>query len=211
MRPTTFWQPGALYADRALIATDPTSATPTTLKLGISWDADLLDPTNTSPVTCYVDDQQTGALFLDGGALVGPFTATATGPAISRLQHGIELLGSEVESRDGQLQVVLDWTATEGIPGDYTVFVHLFDAAGNKVAQGDAPPRAGYWPTSRWQPGEPVSSTHTLPLPPDLPAGHYTLGAGMYDPATGQRLFAYDTAGNELRDWMIVLSPIDLP
>ncbi|MCB0229488.1 MAG: hypothetical protein KDH90_10225, partial [Anaerolineae bacterium] len=54
-------------------------------------------------------------------------------------------------------------------------------------------------------PGEPVSSTHTLLLPPDLPAGQYTLGAGMYDPVTGQRLFAYDAAGNELRDWMIIL------
>ena len=211
VRPTTFWQPGALYADHSLIATNPDGATPTTLKLGISWDSDLLDPANSSPVSCYVDGQSTGALFLDGGALVGPLKATATAAAISRLQHGIELLGSEVDNRDGQLQLVLDWTTTEAIPSDYTVFVHLFDAAGNKVAQGDAPPRDGSWPTSRWRPGELVSSTHSLPLPPDLPAGQYTLGAGMYDPATGERLFAYDAAGNEWRDWMIVLSTIDLP
>ncbi|MCB0004541.1 MAG: hypothetical protein KDH86_18515, partial [Anaerolineae bacterium] len=173
--------------------------------LGISWDNDLLDPANSSPVTCYVDDQQTGAIFLDGGALVGPLPATTTGPASAHLQHGIELLGNEVESNDRQLQVSLEWVATEPIPGDYTVFVHLFDAAGNKIAQGDGPPRDGYWPTSHWRPGEPVSSTHTLLLPPDLPAGQYTLGAGMYDPVTGQRLFAYDAAGNELRDWMIIL------
>ena len=211
LRPTTLWQPGALYADRSLIATDPAGATPTTLKLGISWDTDLLDPANSSPVACYVDGQPTGALFLDGGALVGPLPAAAAAPANARLQHGIELLGSAVENRAGQLQVTLDWTATESVPGDYTVFVHLFDAAGNKIAQGDAPPRAGYWPTGRWRPGEPVSSTHTLPLPPDLPADQYTLGAGMYDPATGERLFAYDAAGNELRDWMIVLTPIELP
>ena len=205
LRPTTFWQPDALYADRSLIATDPVAATPTTLKLGIGWNTDLLDPTISSPVTCYVDGQPTDALFLDGGAFVSPMTAPATGPVQAQLQHGIELLGNSVERSDGRLEVGLDWTTTEAIPGDYTVFVHLFDAAGNKVAQGDGPPRDGYWPTSHWLPGEPVSSTHTLLLPPDLPAGQYTLGAGMYDPVTGQRLFAYDAAGNELRDWMIIL------
>lgn len=212
LRPTSFWEPGALYADRWLIATDPAGATPTTLKLGISWDTDLLNPENSRPVSCYVDGQSVDAIFIDGGALVAPLTPAAARPAIARLQHGIELAGSEVEKRDDELRVTLDWTATEAIPGDYTVFMHLFDAAGNKIAQSDAPPRAGFWPTSRWRPGEPVTSTHRLALPAGLPTGHYTLGAGMYDPATGDRLFAYDADGNELRDWMIVLSPpMDVP
>lgn len=35
-------------------------------------------------------------------------------------------------------------------------------------------------------------------------------GTGLYDPATGKRLFAYDAAGNELRDWMILLSMLDM-
>lgn len=207
LRPTSFWEPGTLYADRWLIATDPAGATPTTLKLGISWDTDLLNPENSLPVPCYVDEKSVDAIFLDGGALIAPLTSVAARPAIARLQHGIELTASEVEQRDDELRVTLDWAATEAIAGDYTVFVHLFDAAGSKIAQGDAAPRAGFWPTSRWRAGEPVTSTHTLPLPPDLPAGEYTLNAGMYDPLTGQRLFAYDPDGNELRDWMIVLSP----
>ena len=76
---------------------------------------------------------------------------------------------------------------------------------GAKIAQDDGPPRAGFWPTSRWRPGEVVTSTHTLALPDGLPAGPYLLATGMYDPATGQRLFAYRPDGSEWRDWTILL------
>ncbi|MEZ4767134.1 MAG: glycosyltransferase family 39 protein [Caldilineales bacterium] len=211
LRPTSFWEPGVLYADGWRIATNPASASPTTMKLGVSWDTDLLDPAKSSPVVCYVDGKSQKAVVLDAGVLAGPFAAAATEPAVASLQHGIVLLDSEVESRDDQLLVTLNWSAREAVPGDYTVFVHLFDAAGNKVAQGDAPPRDGFWPTGRWRSGESVTSTHTLDLPQDLPPGEYTLGAGMYDPATGARLFAYDATGAEWRDWMIVLATLNLP
>ena len=52
----------------------------------------------------------------------------------------------------------------------------------------DAPPLAGRWPTSLWLPGVPLNDPHTVPLPPDLPAGIYELWVGLYDPGGGQRL-----------------------
>jgi hypothetical protein len=43
-------------------------------------------------------------------------------------------------------------------------------------------------PTTGWLPGEVIVDTHTLAIPPDAPAGTYTLQSGLYDPDTGVRL-----------------------
>lgn len=204
--PTSFWQPGVIYPDRYLIPTAPGASTPTLLRVGVEWNTDLLDPAANRSLPCLVDGQPVGAIFLDAGAL----TAEQTGsgelpPALSTVQHGIQLLEAEVSQTAGQVNVELSWAASQPIPGDYTVFLHLVDAGGARLAQDDVPPRAGHWPTSHWRPGEVITSTHSLALPADLPAGAYRLGTGMYDPATGQRLFAYRPDGSEWIDWMILL------
>jgi hypothetical protein len=46
--------------------------------------------------------------------------------------------------------------------------------------QHDGDPGGDFTPTTRWLPGELVPDTHTLTLPPDLPAGRYHLWADMY-------------------------------
>jgi hypothetical protein len=72
---------------------------------------------------------------------------------------------------------------------DYTVFVHLLDAAGTRVAQADGPPGyLGTLPTTLWQPGIPVLDQRVLALPENLAAGQYSLLFGWYDLQTGQRL-----------------------
>ena len=71
---------------------------------------------------------------------------------------------------------------------DYTVFVHLLDAAGNVLAQGAAPPRAGRYSTHWWDPGEVVADRHVIPLPADLPPGDFRARIGLYNPNTGERL-----------------------
>ncbi len=82
----------------------------------------------------------------------------------------------------------LYWQALAPITSNYTVFTHLLDAAGNLQAQQDQPPQQGRYPTSWWTPGEIVSDTYTLTLPPQLSPGAYTLRVGLYAPETGQRL-----------------------
>ena len=47
------------------------------------------------------------------------------------------------------------------------------------LAQGDSPPRAGYWPTSAWKPGTPFVDAHVLALPPDLPPAVLTVMSGV--------------------------------
>lgn len=205
--PTSFWQPGAIYPDRYLIPTTPQANTPTLLALSIQWNTDLLNPADNRTLSCVVDGQTSDTVFLDAGALVAEPIALAASPLppLSTVQHGIRLLDAHVDQTSDRVAVELHWSAGEPVPGDYTVFLHLFAADGAKIAQDDGPPRAGYWPTSRWRPGEVVTSTHSLALPNGLPAGPYQLATGMYDPATGQRLFAYRPDGSEWRDWMILL------
>ena len=210
--PTSYWEPGVLYPDRYRLSTKPNSGTPTLVKLGVDWNTDLLHLSQNQSVPCSVGGQPVDSLLLDAGALVSeqPAGPPASSAPIATLQHDIQLLQARTAYEDGQLEVDLTWQATGPVPGDYTAFAHLFDSSGVKVAQADAPPREGYWPTSRWRPSEPVTSTLAIDLPPNLPPGQYVLGVGMYDAASGQRLFAYKPDGSEWRDWVIVLEP-ELP
>ena len=98
------------------------------------------------------------------------------------------------------MTVTLHWTADAPDGRDYTVFVHLLDAAGQLVAQSDGQPRAGMYPTSIWSGGEHIVDEHALILPASLPPGDYSIRVGLYDAASGARLPAYDPAGNRYGD-----------
>jgi hypothetical protein len=84
----------------------------------------------------------------------------------------------------GVLLLALFWRATHPLPLDYTVYVHLVDAAGNKVAQRDVPPLEGRRPTSAWKPGDLVRDDQDLFVPETVAPGTYRLLAGMYDATT---------------------------
>jgi hypothetical protein len=86
------------------------------------------------------------------------------------------------------LSLLLHWRARGAISQDYTVFVHVLDAAGNLVAQQDNMPQSGHYPTSLWSPGEVVLDPYVLNLPGGAQGGPYLLRIGLYDQQTGQRL-----------------------
>lgn len=90
----------------------------------------------------------------------------------------IALAGYVVARQRDALQVTLVWQAEQETAVNYTAYVHLLAPDGTLAAQQDRPPD-GY-PTSDWQPGERIMDTFTIPLPPDLPAGTYTLETGFY-------------------------------
>ncbi len=90
------------------------------------------------------------------------------------------------------LTVTLHWEAL-GAPGESDVaFVHLWrEGDPQPLAQDDAPPRGGWFPTTLWQAGDRIPDTHILHLPDDLPAGRYPLWAGLYRAEDGSRLPAF--------------------
>lgn len=113
-------------------------------------------------------------------------------PLNAHLGEQVELLGYALGAdtvRPGQMaQATLYWRALAPMEAEYTVFVHLLDKTGTLRAQRDNPPVGGTYPTTLWMPGEVVADEYEIALPIDLPAGTYTLIAGMYEPETGARL-----------------------
>ncbi len=103
-----------------------------------------------------------------------------------------ELVGYRLE--DGELHpgqsAALDlvWLSRSETETSYRVYLHLLAPDGRIVAQSDGVPAGWTRPTPGWAPGEYLLDPHTLVLPADLPPGSYTLAAGFYDLATGDRL-----------------------
>lgn len=112
------------------------------------------------------------------------------------------------------LPVMLRWRSSGPAGQDLSVFLHLRDATGRTVAQGDSGPT---WfvprPTSRWPsldgefPG--LWTAHVIALPDDMPDGRYELVAGWYNWQDGARLLRVGAGGNPLGD-EYVLGPVTL-
>ena len=101
----------------------------------------------------------------------------------------LESAGTSPGAQPGSvLPVELRWQAKLAVLEDFNVFVHLLDAQGQRVAQSDGQPALWSRPTSAWLPGDRTEDRHALLLPADLPAGDYTLIAGLYRPQDGERL-----------------------
>lgn len=105
------------------------------------------------------------------------------------------------------LTVLLYWEPLAQSAVDYTVFVHLAGApnpaAGSPLwDQDDHRPLDGFASTLTWKPGTLYRDPYHLLNSPEvrLAPGTYTLEVGLYDPATDDRLPAYDAAGNPLGD-----------
>jgi hypothetical protein len=109
-----------------------------------------------------------------------------------RLGNAIELEGFSVAPNPvhaGQpLSLTLLWRRIEPVGQDYTVFTHLLGPDQRLVAQDDAPPLHGQWPTSAWLEGQTLVDPYRITVPPGTPPGRYQIEVGMYDPATGRRL-----------------------
>ncbi len=199
--PTSLWRPAELITDRYLLTLPDDIAGAEGCRLQI---------------VLY----QVATLAPLGQAMVGEFALPLKAPFEARpaprsftLPHlenplgvdfggQVRLAGYDLE-QDDSLRLTLWWQALQSPAGDYTVFVHLFDPETEEIlAQSDAMPRGGAYPTSWWQAGEVVSETVTLSLA-GVPSGRYRLAVGLYDP-TG-RLLAIGADGRRLADDRLVL------
>ncbi|MCU0507028.1 MAG: YfhO family protein [Anaerolineae bacterium] len=121
-----------------------------------------------------------------------------------RLGEAITLEGyrAEVSERNGEPEVALtlDWKTDRQLDADYTVFAQVFDAGGQMVGQLDGPACEGSCPSSRWTPGGTVEDARQIPLREGTSPEGLRVVAGLYDPATGERLPVRDARGAELPD-----------
>ena len=80
------------------------------------------------------------------------------------------------------------WQPLQPLQADLKVFVHLIDANGQVLAQFDGQPQGGNYPTSQWVPGELITDSYPILLPPDASPGPYQVFLGFYEEATLLRL-----------------------
>ncbi len=117
-----------------------------------------------------------------GPAIAGP-------PAFAEdavIGDAVRLLGFDARRDGDALQIDLHWQPLRSLEADYTTFVQVLDANGDKIAQSDQPAGGVYYPTSLWQPGETLRDRHTIILPAGAPSGPYRLLVGMYQLANGE-------------------------
>jgi hypothetical protein len=117
----------------------------------------------------------------------------------------MRLLGYRLYTSDDTLNVRLLWRAEQRMHTDYTVFVHLYNPDdGIPVAQDDAMPRRGAFPTRFWMSGDTVDDVMSIRLDGLEPAAYGVL-VGVYDGHTGERLPVQVEGGPADPDGRLVL------
>ena len=110
---------------------------------------------------------------------------------------------------DDRQSITFNWQADSHFEADYTVFIQAWNIeTGQYVTGFDGPPVQGDYPTSLWEPGEIIVDRHQLDLT-SLPPGVYNILAGLYNPATGERLPAFDPTG-PLPDYAVLTGQITI-
>ncbi|MEM4724791.1 MAG: hypothetical protein QXP01_07245, partial [Candidatus Hadarchaeum sp.] len=127
----------------------------------------------------------------------------------AHFEKGIELLGYELSCESAVLHLRLFWRAESSLDTDYTVFAHLKQGE-QMVAQSDAYPARGYYPTHLWRPGDIIADDHLLtPLPGQCQS--CLLMVGLYDLRTMARLQVLDEHDQPRADALIIPVPEGAP
>lgn len=126
--------------------------------------------------------------------------------SIAQFDGSIELVSAQLSSNHVKpgdtLFVDIIWQIVAKPQKSYSTLVHLGKSGQPPLAQGDAIPIQGNYPTHWWEPHETFSDNYTISIPPETPPGQYTLQIGFYDenflrssviPDSGDRTFILDT------------------
>ena len=127
-----------------------------------------------------------------------------TAPVLARFSGGVELLDvSAVPVAPDRLRVRARWRASEPLAESYTVFLHYL-RDGQVLAQADARPAGGRYPTAQWRSGDVVDDDHFVEgVGPPL-VGRDAVRLGLWQPESGTVLYLLDEAGNPAGDWIVV-------
>jgi hypothetical protein len=113
-------------------------------------------------------------------------------------------IGSYTLEPGGTLEVTLTWQALTPMEEDYTVFLHVLDAADGIAGQVDAWPVQGTYPTSQWPVGEIIIDPYRIPIAADAAPGAYRLELGWYLLGTMRRLSVLAAGGEAVDDRLLI-------
>jgi hypothetical protein len=109
--------------------------------------------------------------------------------------------------------VTLTWQKVKNKTENTTpvVFVHVYDGAGQLVAQDDGPPGSSFVPIGWWGDQDAIIDAHLITLPVELEAGTYDVAVGLYNPVNGERFTAITADGTAAPDNALIIGQISLP
>ncbi|MEP7200506.1 MAG: glycosyltransferase family 39 protein, partial [Chloroflexota bacterium] len=179
MLQTTQWPPTRAIVDDYRLRVSPTAHAPTLATLVVGF----YERTSGAALLPFNADGQRIVRPVVARVKVVPAVAPAfapTYPLDANFGDAITLRGYDLTATG----ITLYWQARQPIADDYTVFVHALDASGNIIAQADAPPRNGAFPTSAWDDTLIVADEHALAWP----AQTTRIAVGLYLPPNGAPL-----------------------
>jgi hypothetical protein len=190
--PTRLWQPGTVIVDRYPLDLPGGTRAPMLLDV----DVGLFIPATLAQLPSVDANGRPAATVIDTLRIL-PVVAAAARPqyqADARFGDSIRLigfdrpLGERAVAPGSQVAIDLIWQTDKRIETDYAIFLHLRRPDGANVSGADGQPLAGAWPTSAWEPGDPVMDPRAVRVPADAPPGLYELWLGLYAAPDGARL-----------------------
>ena len=192
--PLQRWSPGQFARDTWSLPLDPNLA-PGIYKLQLGLyrrvDGEFVD-VHTLPSELDAQDHFVAASLSKIKIPIAPPTldelAAAT-PLKARFGDNVTLVSYTLrfDRAARSAHLTLYWQMLAKSETDYTIFVHLMDSNGKIIAQKDAPPRDGNYPTSAWDAGEIIKDEYDLAIPADAPMPS-SIAIGMYSQPNMQRL-----------------------
>ncbi|GIK43512.1 MAG: hypothetical protein BroJett011_73450 [Chloroflexota bacterium] len=215
--PTTLLSPGAILADHYEVPITPTAEfnqAPTRLLIAAGI-YDFNEPGRPGKPTANAEGQPVEPLIASAKLIPWQWPNPPRFDPVINFAGKVTLLSYQIAA--DQQSVTLNWQVNTPLSLNYTVFLQAWQAApladsavsgikAEYVTGFDGPPVQGDYPTSLWAPGEIIVDTHTLNLA-TLPPGEYYLLAGLYNPATGERLPAATPSG-PLPDYAVNLGTL---
>src|SRR5574341_911445 len=186
---STDWLPGETWSERYVMII-PLDAPPQTVYPLV---AGLTDPRSERLLAATLDGQEV-VPYVGRIAVNNPPAPFAPDYRFGDL---IGLAEPSISWEGDALVACLRWVSLAVTETDYHLFVHVLSAGGDLLAQYDAEPHEGRYPTSGWSPGEVVDECVTLDTAGlSQPPQHVNLG--LYQWPDGARLPAADTSGARL-------------
>lgn len=206
--PLSLLKTGDVVRDTYSVPVAVTATAPSLLRV----DVGLFDRNDPTQVGLPADNAagEPAATVLGAARLLPyrPVTYDIPQPVNFNLNGEAALLGYDLPQHPmlpgDTLRVSLYWQALARMSEDYQVFVHLIGPDGFPVAQGDKAPLDNDWPTSAWEPGQPVPDVYHILLPEGLAAGIYELRAGLYRLADGTRVPVLGPEGRVVDSAMVL-------
>lgn len=198
----------------------------------VLWQEELADPrrivmdlltTYSDRLPVHMEGPRGPALLLFSleNAHYFPPTPPINHPLKVKFRDNMELLGYDLGGsgwvryhqdkrasfrRGETIYLTLYWRAVGLVSRNYSAFTHLLNSEGKFCGGMDKLLGEGFYPTSRWPPGEIYWQDYPIPIPPEIPEGHYLIEVGLYNLETMERLPILDEEGKILDDKIILVT-----